>query len=45
MLYYLFCVLSMGSGLKEKPKPMSEHFIAEKMKKIYYMMQKIPDQV
>uniref|UniRef100_A0A8B9G929 Tubulin polyglutamylase TTLL4 n=1 Tax=Amazona collaria TaxID=241587 RepID=A0A8B9G929_9PSIT len=35
---------SMGSALKEKPKPMSEHFIAEKMKKAYYLMQKIPDQ-
>ncbi|XP_061226211.1 tubulin monoglutamylase TTLL4 isoform X2 [Neopsephotus bourkii] len=35
---------SMGSALKEKPKPMSEHFIAEKMKKVYYLMQKIPDQ-
>ncbi|NXK80440.1 TTLL4 polyglutamylase, partial [Amazona guildingii] len=35
---------SMGSALKEKPKPVSEHFIAEKMKKAYYLMQKIPDQ-
>lgn len=35
---------SMGSALKDKPKPMSEHFIAEKMKKAYYLMQKIPDQ-
>ncbi|NXU49422.1 TTLL4 polyglutamylase, partial [Turnix velox] len=30
--------------LKEKPKPASEHFIAEKMKKAYYLTQKIPDQ-
>ncbi|NXV74402.1 TTLL4 polyglutamylase, partial [Atlantisia rogersi] len=35
---------SLGSALKEKPKPASEHFIAEKMKKAYYLMQKIPDQ-
>ncbi|XP_010007970.1 PREDICTED: tubulin polyglutamylase TTLL4 [Nestor notabilis] len=35
---------SMGSALKEKPKPKSEHFIAEKMKRAYYLMQKIPDQ-
>lgn len=36
------CVLSAS---KEKPKPASEHFIAEKMKKAYYLTQKIPDQV
>ncbi|NXW35712.1 TTLL4 polyglutamylase, partial [Phaetusa simplex] len=35
---------SPGSTLKEKPKPASEHFIAEKMKKAYYLTQKIPDQ-
>ncbi|NXL42918.1 TTLL4 polyglutamylase, partial [Podilymbus podiceps] len=35
---------SLGSALKEKPKPASEHFIAEKMKKAYYLMQKVPDQ-
>ncbi|KFQ32923.1 Tubulin polyglutamylase TTLL4, partial [Mesitornis unicolor] len=35
---------SLGSALKEKPKPASEHFIAEKMKKAYYLTQKIPDQ-
>ncbi|XP_063256817.1 tubulin monoglutamylase TTLL4 [Prinia subflava] len=35
---------SLGSVLKEKPKPVSEHLRAEKMKKIYYLMQKIPDQ-
>ncbi|KAM6077653.1 tubulin monoglutamylase TTLL4 isoform 2-T3 [Theristicus caerulescens] len=35
---------STGSALKEKPKPASEHFIAEKMKKAYYLTQKIPDQ-
>ncbi|NWX37201.1 TTLL4 polyglutamylase, partial [Notiomystis cincta] len=35
---------SLGSALKEKPKPVSEHFRAEKMKKAYYLMQKIPDQ-
>ncbi|NWS68557.1 TTLL4 polyglutamylase, partial [Crotophaga sulcirostris] len=35
---------SLDSALKEKPKPASEHFIAEKMKKAYYLMQKIPDQ-
>ncbi|NXP54525.1 TTLL4 polyglutamylase, partial [Heliornis fulica] len=35
---------SLGSALKEKPEPASEHFIAEKMKKAYYLMQKIPDQ-
>ncbi|XP_075368767.1 tubulin monoglutamylase TTLL4 [Mycteria americana] len=35
---------SLGSALKEKPKPGSEHFIAEKMKKAYYLTQKIPDQ-
>ncbi|NXN79827.1 TTLL4 polyglutamylase, partial [Bombycilla garrulus] len=35
---------SVGSTLKEKPKPVSEHLIAEKMKKAYYLMQKIPDQ-
>lgn len=39
------CVLSQGSASKEKPKPASEHFIAEKMKKAYYLTQKIPDQV
>ncbi|XP_068263885.1 tubulin monoglutamylase TTLL4 isoform X2 [Nyctibius grandis] len=35
---------SLGSTLKETPKPASEHFIAEKMKKAYYLTQKIPDQ-
>ncbi|NXE01734.1 TTLL4 polyglutamylase, partial [Chaetorhynchus papuensis] len=35
---------SLGTALKEKPKPVSEHFRAEKMKKAYYVMQKIPDQ-
>ncbi|NWV10083.1 TTLL4 polyglutamylase, partial [Ptilonorhynchus violaceus] len=35
---------SLGSALKEKPKPVSEHFRAEKMKKAYYLMRKIPDQ-
>ncbi|NWT77639.1 TTLL4 polyglutamylase, partial [Lanius ludovicianus] len=35
---------SLGNALKEKPKPLSEHFRAEKMKKAYYLMQKIPDQ-
>ncbi|NXH10511.1 TTLL4 polyglutamylase, partial [Bucco capensis] len=35
---------SLGSALKQKAKPASEHFIAEKMKKAYYLMQKIPDQ-
>lgn len=44
MLYCLSCVLSLGSALK-KPKPVSEHLRAEKMKKAYYLMHKIPDQV
>lgn len=44
MLYCLSCVLSLGSALK-KSKPISEHLRAEKMKKVYYLMQKIPDQV
>ncbi|NXE88990.1 TTLL4 polyglutamylase, partial [Menura novaehollandiae] len=35
---------SLGSALKEKPKSVSEQFRAEKMKKAYYLMQKIPDQ-
>ncbi|NWY11261.1 TTLL4 polyglutamylase, partial [Aphelocoma coerulescens] len=35
---------SLGNALKEKPKPVSEHFRAEKMKKAYYLMKKIPDQ-
>ncbi|NXC19831.1 TTLL4 polyglutamylase, partial [Corythaeola cristata] len=35
---------SLGSAMKEKPKPASEHFIAEKMKKAYYLTQKVPDQ-
>ncbi|XP_069717413.1 tubulin monoglutamylase TTLL4 isoform X2 [Phaenicophaeus curvirostris] len=35
---------SLGDALKEKPKPASEHLIAEKMKKAYYLTQKIPDQ-
>ncbi|NXX48500.1 TTLL4 polyglutamylase, partial [Tricholaema leucomelas] len=35
---------SLGSALKEKPKAASEHSIGEKMKKAYYLMQKIPDQ-
>ncbi|XP_071291251.1 tubulin monoglutamylase TTLL4 isoform X2 [Agelaius tricolor] len=34
---------SLGSALK-KSKPISEHLRAEKMKKVYYLMQKIPDQ-
>ncbi|NXS15037.1 TTLL4 polyglutamylase, partial [Neodrepanis coruscans] len=35
---------SLASALKEKAKPVSEHFRAEKMKQAYYLMQKIPDQ-
>ncbi|NXD01650.1 TTLL4 polyglutamylase, partial [Certhia familiaris] len=35
---------SLGSALKEKPKAVSEHLRAEKMKKAYYLMPKIPDQ-
>ncbi|NXQ08586.1 TTLL4 polyglutamylase, partial [Vidua macroura] len=35
---------SLGNALKEKSKPISEHLRAEKMKKAYYLMQKIPDQ-
>ncbi|NXA07266.1 TTLL4 polyglutamylase, partial [Sapayoa aenigma] len=35
---------SLDSALKEKPKPVSEHFRGEKMKQAYYLMQKIPDQ-
>ncbi|XP_026708775.1 tubulin polyglutamylase TTLL4 isoform X3 [Athene cunicularia] len=35
---------SLGNALKEKPKPPSEHFIAERVKKAYYLTQKIPDQ-
>ncbi|NXW59095.1 TTLL4 polyglutamylase, partial [Eurystomus gularis] len=35
---------SLGSALKEEPKPASECLIAEKMKKAYYLTQKIPDQ-
>ncbi|XP_074949285.1 tubulin monoglutamylase TTLL4 [Phalacrocorax aristotelis] len=35
---------SLSSALKEKPKPASEHFIAEKMKKAYYLTQNMPDQ-
>ncbi|KAM6421213.1 LOW QUALITY PROTEIN: tubulin monoglutamylase TTLL4 [Rhynochetos jubatus] len=35
---------SLGGALKEKPKPASELSIAEKMKKAYYLTQKIPDQ-
>ncbi|NXL30201.1 TTLL4 polyglutamylase, partial [Glaucidium brasilianum] len=35
---------SLGSALKEKPKPPSEHFMAERVKKAYYLTQKIPDQ-
>ncbi|XP_053925770.1 tubulin monoglutamylase TTLL4 isoform X2 [Cuculus canorus] len=35
---------SACSALKEKPKPAPEHLIAEKMKKAYYLTQKIPDQ-
>ncbi|NWR50733.1 TTLL4 polyglutamylase, partial [Regulus satrapa] len=35
---------SLGSALKEKPKPLSEYLKAEKMKRAYYLMQKIPDQ-
>lgn len=45
MLSCLSCVLSLGNALKEKPKPVPEHLKAEKMKKAYYLMQKIPDQV
>uniref|UniRef100_A0A803VAJ0 Tubulin tyrosine ligase like 4 n=1 Tax=Ficedula albicollis TaxID=59894 RepID=A0A803VAJ0_FICAL len=37
-------ICSLGSALKEKPRPLSEHLKAEKMKKAYYLMQKIPDQ-
>ncbi|NWY76472.1 TTLL4 polyglutamylase, partial [Erithacus rubecula] len=37
-------ICSLGSASKEKPKPVSEHLKAEKMKKAYYLMQKIPDQ-
>lgn len=36
-------IYSLGSALK-KSKPISEHLRAEKMKKVYYLMQKIPDQ-
>ncbi|NXX36804.1 TTLL4 polyglutamylase, partial [Nicator chloris] len=35
---------SVGNAVKEKPKPVSEHLRAEKMKRAYYLMQKIPDQ-
>ncbi|NXS62086.1 TTLL4 polyglutamylase, partial [Brachypteracias leptosomus] len=35
---------SLGSALKEEPKPASEQLLAEKMKKAYYLTQKIPDQ-
>ncbi|XP_072197890.1 tubulin monoglutamylase TTLL4 isoform X2 [Excalfactoria chinensis] len=35
---------SQGSALKEKPRPPSECFTAEKLKKAYYLTQKIPDQ-
>ncbi|NWV79142.1 TTLL4 polyglutamylase, partial [Dasyornis broadbenti] len=35
---------SLGSALRVKPKPVSEHVRAEKMKKAYYLMQKKPDQ-
>ncbi|XP_035187123.1 tubulin polyglutamylase TTLL4 [Oxyura jamaicensis] len=35
---------SLGSALKEKPRPASEHFTAEKLKKAYYLTQKVPDQ-
>ncbi|XP_064021154.1 tubulin monoglutamylase TTLL4 [Pogoniulus pusillus] len=35
---------SLGAALKEKQKAASEHSIGEKMKKAYYLMQKIPDQ-
>ncbi|NWV69478.1 TTLL4 polyglutamylase, partial [Malurus elegans] len=35
---------SLGSALREKSKLVSEYFKAEKMKKAYYSMQKIPDQ-
>ncbi|NXI71377.1 TTLL4 polyglutamylase, partial [Anseranas semipalmata] len=35
---------SLGSALKEKPRPASESFTAEKMKKAYYLTQKVPDQ-
>ncbi|NXU18053.1 TTLL4 polyglutamylase, partial [Pardalotus punctatus] len=34
---------SLGSALK-KPKPVSDHIRAEKMKKAFYLMQKKPDQ-
>ncbi|NXI54744.1 TTLL4 polyglutamylase, partial [Chloroceryle aenea] len=35
---------SLSSASKQNPKPASERFIAEKMKKAYYLTQKIPDQ-
>ncbi|NXA83438.1 TTLL4 polyglutamylase, partial [Thryothorus ludovicianus] len=35
---------STCSALKEKPKAVSEQLRAEKMKKAYYLMKKIPDQ-
>ncbi|XP_062435066.1 tubulin monoglutamylase TTLL4 isoform X3 [Rhea pennata] len=36
--------LSLGSAVKEKPKPASELLTAEKMKRAYYLTQKVPDQ-
>nr|XP_025950807.1 tubulin polyglutamylase TTLL4 isoform X2 [Dromaius novaehollandiae] len=36
---------SQGSAVKEKPKPASELFTAEKMKRAYYLTQKVPDQI
>ncbi|NXC42458.1 TTLL4 polyglutamylase, partial [Penelope pileata] len=35
---------SQDSALKEKPRPASERFTAEKLKKAYYLTQKVPDQ-
>uniref|UniRef100_A0A8B9PZV6 Tubulin tyrosine ligase like 4 n=1 Tax=Apteryx owenii TaxID=8824 RepID=A0A8B9PZV6_APTOW len=35
---------SLGSAVKEKPKSASELFTAEKMKRAYYLTQKVPDQ-
>ncbi|NXL88453.1 TTLL4 polyglutamylase, partial [Alectura lathami] len=35
---------SQDSALKEKPRPAPERVTAEKMKKAYYLTQKIPDQ-
>nr|XP_009687997.1 PREDICTED: tubulin polyglutamylase TTLL4 isoform X1 [Struthio camelus australis] len=35
---------SLVSAVKQKPKPASELFTAEKMKRAYYLTQKVPDQ-